>query len=31
MPDYKEILKAKGIVLDNENLDNKIDWEEVDD
>jgi len=31
MPDYRAILKAKGIVLDNENLDSKIEWEEDDD
>jgi len=30
LPDYREILKAKGIVLDNEQLEDVDDWEEVD-
>jgi len=30
LPDYREVLKAKGIVLDNEKLEDDDDWEEVD-
>jgi len=29
LPDYKQVLKARGIVVDNENIDEIEDWEEV--
>ncbi len=31
LPDYREILRLRGIVIDNENIDNVNDWEEVED